>query len=193
MQNFHFYERLPERPEYYRGDFQMDPIKRVRYQQKTISVLTDNPDHAGQVFVDTAERKRAFVNVYVLNDTIIFKGSCLICFLSLSDTLLLDVSGRLEGESIVGLAIHGIPDLWCIEESLSLTSQPALSPNRNGPSLTVTATQITSATGKRIRDWREPIRQMLQSRDVGILFTDTSPCSSTAISSVASGSGVNNL
>ena len=78
-QNFHFYEMLPTRPEDYRSDFRMDPIKSVGYQ-KTISVLTDNPDHAGQVFVDSAGRKRAFVNVYVLNDTIIFKGLCLICF-----------------------------------------------------------------------------------------------------------------
>ena len=167
----------------------MDPIKRVRYQQ-TISVLTDNPDYIGQVFVDTAERKRAFVNVYVLNDTIIFKGLCLICFFPLSDTLL-DVHGRLEGESIVGVAIHCIPDLWCIEESL--TSQSAHSPNRNGPSLTVTATQITSATGKRILDWREPIRRMLQSGDVGILFTDKPPSSSSSISSAASGSSVSSL
>jgi hypothetical protein len=165
----------------------MDPIKRVRYQQ-TISVLTDNPDYIGQVFVDTAERKRAFVNVYVLNDTIIFKGLCLILFFPLSDTLL-DIHGRLEGESIVGVAIHCIPDLWCIEESL--TPQPALSPNRNNPSLTVTATQITSATGKPIVDWREPIRRMLQSRDVGILFADKSPSSST--SSAASGSSVSCL
>ncbi|KAH9987202.1 hypothetical protein BJV77DRAFT_1026808 [Russula vinacea] len=159
--NFHFYATLPTSPE----DSGTFP------GHKRVSVLTDNPDHAGQVFVDTAERKRVFVNVYVLNDTIIFK----------------DVHGRLEGESIVGVAIHCIPNLWCIEESL--TSQPARSPNRNGPSLTVTATQITSATGKRIWDWREPIRRMFQSRDVGILFTDKPPSSSTSISSVASGSG----
>ena len=165
----------------------MDPIKRVRHQQ-TISVLTDNPDHAGRVFVDTAERKRAFVNVYILNDTIIFKGSCLICFFPLSDTLL-DVHGRLEGESIVGVAIHCIPDLWCIEESLSPASLPAPSPNRNSPSLTVT--QITSATGKRIRDWREPIRRMLRSRDVGILFTDKRPSNSSSLA--ASGSSVGSL
>jgi hypothetical protein len=99
-------------------------------------------------------------------------------FFPVSDTLL-DARGRLEGESIVGAAIHCIPDLWCIEESLSLTSLPAPSPNRNSPSLTVT--QITSATGKRIRDWREPIRRMLQSRDVGILFTDKRPSSSSSL------------
>ncbi|KAH9998960.1 hypothetical protein BJV77DRAFT_1064461 [Russula vinacea] len=103
-QNPHFYERLPTRPEKYRGNFRMNPIKIVR-DQKTISVLTDNPDHAGQVFVDIARRnlKRAFGNVYVLNDTIIFK----------------DVRGRLEGEDILGAAIHCIPNLWCFEESLS--------------------------------------------------------------------------
>ena len=80
-QNPHFYERLPTRPEKYGGNFRMDPIKIVR-DQKTISVLTDNPDHAGQVFVDIERRnlKRAFGNVYVQNDTIIFKGSCFKCF-----------------------------------------------------------------------------------------------------------------
>jgi hypothetical protein len=157
--NFHFYATLPTTPEECRGNFRVDPIK-IFSGHKRISVLADNPANSGQVFVDTAWQKRAFVKIYVLNDTnhtIIFKGSCLVCFLSLSDSLL-DVRGRIEGESIVGAAIHCIPNLWCIEESLSPTSQPALSPDRNSPSLTVTATQITSATGKRIQDWREPIR-----------------------------------
>ena len=100
-------------------------------------------------------------------------------FYSLSDTLI-DTSGTLEGESIVGETIQGIPNLWCFEEPpLSLASQPALSPNRNGPSITVTATRITSAEGILIWDWREPIRRMLQSRDVNIRITDKPPSSSS--------------
>ena len=45
-------------------------------------------------------------------------------FFPVSDTLL-DARGRLEGESIVGAAIHCIPDLWCIEESVSYLSAGA--------------------------------------------------------------------
>jgi hypothetical protein len=39
-------------------------------------------------------------------------------FFFTSDALL-DVRGRLEGEDILGAAIHCIPNLWCFEESLS--------------------------------------------------------------------------
>ena len=98
-----------------------------------------------------------------------------ICFISLSNTPL-DVCGELEGENIVGEAIQGVPNLWCFEERpLSLASQRALSTN---PSLTVTATQITSAAGMLIRDWREPVHRMLQSRHVNLRFTDKPPSSS---------------
>jgi hypothetical protein len=38
---------------------------------------------------------------------------------SFTSDALLDVRGRLEGEDILGAAIHCIPDLWCFEESLS--------------------------------------------------------------------------
>ena len=90
----------------------------------------------------------------------------------------LDVYGMLVGESIVETAIQGVPDIWCFEEPLSLASEsqpPALSPNQNSPSPAVTATKITSAAGKLIRDWREPIRRMLHSRDVNIRITDKPP------------------
>jgi hypothetical protein len=77
-QNPRFYEMLPTSPEGYSGNFRMDPIDTLDH--KRINVLLDNPDDAGQVFVDTAQIKLAFGSVYVLNDIIIFKGSCLICF-----------------------------------------------------------------------------------------------------------------
>lgn len=94
--------------------------------------------------------------------------------LSLSDTSL-GVCGKLEGENTIAAAIKGIANLWCFEEPpLSLASQLALSPNRNSP-LIVTATQITSAEGKLIQDWREPIHRMLQFRDVNIRITDKPP------------------
>ena len=105
---------------------------------------------------------------------------------SLSDTSL-DVCGNLEGESIVEVAIKGIPNIWCFEERLpSLASQLKLSLNWNTRSPTVTATQITSAEGIVIRDWREPIRRMLQSRDVNIRITEKPPSSSSSSHSYAS-------
>lgn len=175
-QNPHFYEGLPTSPEAFGGDFRMDPIE--SFQHETIRVLVDNPDHAGRVFLETEGRMRAFGNVWVPSNAIIFKGSCLLFLLfSVSDTLL-DVCGKLEGESIVGGAIQGIPNVWCFEEPRqSLASQSALSPsNRNNPSLTATATRITSEEGMLIPDWNEPIRRMLQSRDdINIRITDKQP------------------
>jgi hypothetical protein len=99
--------------------------------------------------------------------------------LFLSDSSL-DVYGMLVGESIVETAIQGVPDVWCFEEPLTLASEsrPALSPNQNSPSPAVTVTKITSAAGKLIRDWREPIRRMLHSRDVNIRITDKPPSGS---------------
>ena len=70
---------------------------------------------------------------------------------SLSDTLL-DLSGKLEGESVVGAAIQGIPNLLCfVRRSHGLATSPNL-----------TISQVTSAAGVLIHDWREPIRQMLR-------------------------------
>jgi hypothetical protein len=175
-QNPHFYPRLPTLPEAYGGNFRMEPIG--TFQHERVSVLVDKPNHAGQIFLETARETRVFGNVWVPNETIIFKGSCLLCCFSLSDALL-DVCGNLVGESIVEAAINGIPNIWSFEEPLRrpLASH---SPNQNSPSLTVTATQLTSAEGILIRDWREPIRQMLQSRDdVYIRITDKPPSSSS--------------
>jgi hypothetical protein len=103
-------------------------------------------------------------------------------FFTLSDTLL-DVCGRLESESVVGAAIEGIPNLWCFEEPLlspPSESQLAHSPNLDTPSLTVTASRITSAEGILIRDWREPIRQMVRFQNVNIRITDKPPSSSSS-------------
>lgn len=101
-----------------------------------------------------------------------FTRSHLLCILSASDTSL-DVHGNLEGERIVGEAIQGIPNLWCSEEHPASHWQSALSPNPNNTSLTVT--QITSAQGTLVRDWRKPIHRMLESQDVNIRITDKPP------------------
>jgi hypothetical protein len=145
-QNPQFYIRLPTLAEAYGGEFRMDPIE--TFQHERISVLSDSP---GQVIFEAAGRKRVFGNVWALNDYIIFKGPFPLCFFSLSDRLL-DLSGKLEGESVVGAAIQGIPNLWCfVNHSHWLATSPIPSP-----------TQITSGAGVLVHDWREPIRQMLR-------------------------------
>jgi hypothetical protein len=178
-QNPHFYQTLPTLPEAYVGDFRIEPIK--TFQHERVSILIDNPNDAGQVFLETERETRAFGNIWVPNEAIVFKGSFFLCCFSLSDTSL-DVCGNIEGESIIELAIKGIPNLWCFEERLPapLASRLRLSLDRNTQSLIVTATQITSAEGILIRDWREPIRRMLQSRDVNIRITDKPPSSSNS-------------
>ncbi|KAH9985679.1 hypothetical protein BJV77DRAFT_97427 [Russula vinacea] len=184
-QNPHFYQMLPTLPEAYGGDFRMEPIE--TFQHGRVSVLIDNPNNAGRVFLETERETRAFGNVWVPNEAIVFKGSYLLCRFSLSDTSSLDVCGNLEGESIIEVAIKGIPNLWCFEERLpSLASQMRLSDNWNTRTPTVTATKITSAKGILIRDWREPIRRMLQSRDVNIRITDKPPSSSGSSDSYTS-------
>lgn len=181
--NPYFYERLPTLPEAYGDEFRMDAI--MTFQHGRISVLSDNPVDVGRVFLECATPKWAFGNVWVTNDTMIFKGSCLLYILIFSDTLL-DVRGRLVGESTVGTAIQGIPNVWCYEElpehraSLLLnrkfcssTSHMRHIPNSASASTRrsiLNAVQISSAAGILIRDWREPIRRMLQSRDFDICF-----------------------
>ena len=72
-QNPHFYKELPTLPEAYGSEFQMEPIE--TFQHERISVLADNLNHAGWVFLEIARKTRAFGYVWVLNGTIIFKGS----------------------------------------------------------------------------------------------------------------------
>jgi hypothetical protein len=73
--NPHFYEKLPTSTEKYEGQFRIDPIETF-YHDK-ISVLIDNPGLAGRVFLETAKEKRAFGNVWVPENAIIFKSSWL--------------------------------------------------------------------------------------------------------------------
>jgi hypothetical protein len=76
--NPHFYENLPTSPGEYDGQFRTDPVE--TFQQEKISVLTDDPRLMGRVFLETAEEKRVFGNIWVIKsakDAIIFKGSYL--------------------------------------------------------------------------------------------------------------------
>lgn len=71
--NPHFYEELPTSAEKYNGQFRTSPIDTF-YHDK-IRVLTDNPHLTGRVFLETSKGKRAFGNVWVPKEAIIFKGS----------------------------------------------------------------------------------------------------------------------
>jgi len=74
-QNPHFYAWLPTLPEQYGGKFRTDPIE--DFLREKIIVLTDNPGPTGRVYLETAEKTRAFGNVWVPKNAIIFKGSSL--------------------------------------------------------------------------------------------------------------------
>jgi hypothetical protein len=82
--NPHFYENLPTSAEKYDGQFRIDPIETFQVHHK-ICVLIDDPRRlTGRVFLETAEGNRAFGNVWVPKDAIIFKGSYLSVFLFLA-------------------------------------------------------------------------------------------------------------
>lgn len=83
--NPYFHERLPSLPEAYGDEFRMDAI--MTFQHERISVLIDNPDNVGRVFLESATTKWAFGNVWVTNDTVIFKGSCIRCLYAFSSSL----------------------------------------------------------------------------------------------------------
>ena len=162
-QDPHFYKRLPTSSEAYGGEFRMDPVQ--TFQHDRVSVLTDSSYRA--VFLETTRRNRVFSNIWAVNGRIIFQGSFPSSFFfSVSDTLL-GIHGSLEGDSVVGAAIHGIPNLWCSMEGSGLWDGPPLAPSPK-----VTPTQITSAAGVLIQDWTKPIREILRFPRANIHITD---------------------
>src|SRR5229473_1018042 len=176
--NPHFYGELPKSPEEYEGRFRSDPIETLQHEE--ISVLTDNPNLTGRVFLETAKRRRTFGNAWVPNDTIIiFKGPYFFRSLfSRSDTLL-DVCGKLEGENIIGSDIQNTPNLWCYVEPPPSNVSGLSLPDRSSPSPTMSAIQspTTSPTGELMEHWREPIFQMVRSKGVksNVRISDKSP------------------
>jgi hypothetical protein len=70
--NPHFYKDsdLPTSQKEYVGEFRTDPIE--NFQHAKICVLTDKP---GRVFLGGEKNTRAFGNIWVPNEAIIFKGS----------------------------------------------------------------------------------------------------------------------
>jgi len=162
-QNPHFY-RLSDLTTWqtYGSEFEADPID--TFQHAKIGVLTDKP---GRIFLETDQSKRAFGNAWMTKKAIIFKGSQIAFFLLPSfHDVLLDVCGKVEGESRVHASIRGAPKSWYLEEPpLSSTSLPAVLPTLSSPlaSSTLRTVLTTSALGGPFKDWREPIRQRLSS------------------------------
>jgi hypothetical protein len=70
-QNPHFYTRLPASPENYGVRYSSESIRKNFFQHEMISILEDGP---GRVYLEIAERRRAFGGVWFANNVIIFKG-----------------------------------------------------------------------------------------------------------------------
>ena len=70
-QNPHFYPLLPTSPEHYGVRYSSYPIVDNFFQHAMISVLADGPN---RIYMEIAEKNRAFGGVWFANDVIIFKG-----------------------------------------------------------------------------------------------------------------------
>ncbi|KAI0300015.1 hypothetical protein B0F90DRAFT_571146 [Multifurca ochricompacta] len=153
-QNPHFYMNLPTSAEAYGDGFKIDPMKDLQHVPK-ICVLTDKPS---RVFLETDETTRTFSNFWIPSRAIIFK----------------DVCGKLEGESVVGAAIQGKPNLWYREEPPTPTTpQPEVGPTANlashsGLSPNTATSPTSSIAGRTFHDWKELIRQTLDSHHISI-------------------------
>lgn len=100
--NPHFYSDLPTSFDAYTPQFKALPIGNFAPEPNTtIYVLVDQ---RRRVFLETRHETRIFGNVFVLNDVMIFK----------------DIHGVLEGESVVGGSIWGIPNLWRDEKFFAI-------------------------------------------------------------------------
>jgi hypothetical protein len=168
-QNPQFYAPLPTSTK----RFRVEPTENFLVEK--VHVLTDNPSR--RVYLETARGRRAFGNVWMFNDTLIFKGSCLFCsFVFSMHDIFSDICGMLEGESIVGEAFRDTPNLWCFQghdshpqlETLTSTHPRTHSRKQNRPSHITTGTLPSFTTGVPIQDWKEPIRRMVQTLDKGL-------------------------
>ena len=70
-----------------------------------INVLTND---VRRVFLECNPERRVFDNVWTINGILIFKGSCVV-FLSSPKLTCFDVSGKLEGETIVSRDFPNLP------------------------------------------------------------------------------------
>jgi len=128
-QNPHFYIDLPKSPTAYGEAFRSQPTE---IYKGTIYVLTNNlvPESGDsrRVFFEFGGKTRAFDNFWDANNTLIFK----------------DVTGRLEGERVVG---GSIPDKAKPPFKYHMVRMNPSPPQVKPP--------------KHTRDWRVPIRELL--------------------------------
>ena len=147
-QNPHFYQALPTSRDAYGGEFQRDPTSNFLDTPK-ICVLTNRP---GRLYLETGQNPRAFDNVWAPKDAMIFKGACLASSLVACFDMHLDVCGKLEGETIVGVSVQRTRNLGYRVDPHTTTPSPNTNPTKWEP----------------LQDWREPIRRMLDSQDISI-------------------------
>lgn len=118
-QNPHFYIHLPRSPDAYGGEFNLEPIENFQHPDK-FYVLTDRP---GLVYINTGQYSRCFGNFWCPNGAIIFKGSYVMFLISLfytvSDGVLPDLCGRLEGETIVKASLESTLWRFCTQSATS--------------------------------------------------------------------------
>lgn len=139
-QNPCFYDGLPRTKREYSGDFENEPIDNF-WDATEIWVLTDD---RSPVFLEADNKKRAFGNFWVPAEAIIFK----------------DISGKLEGESIVAKDICGTPNLW---RRTGPTNPSDLPPIITNP-----------VKGKVFDDWKLLVRDALDSPNISICISTKS-------------------
>jgi len=126
-QHPHFYAHLPMSPDAYSGGFTMEPTEDFQHGDK-FYVLTDRQ---GLAYFKTDQYTRYFGNFWCPNGAIIFKGEHVLHWFSLivSD-ILLDLSGRLVGETIIKASPKTKHWQFCTPPPVSFT--PILSTVANG-------------------------------------------------------------
>ena len=172
-QNPHFYKisDLPMLQRAYVGKFEIDPT--YDFRDSSICVLTDKP---GRVFLNTGGFTRAFGNFWKPNEAIIFKGQQIGVIFSLPfiHDVLLDVCGKVEGESIVHTSMLGAPNAWYLDKlPLSKKALRDVPQNRTNPPSTITASPTASVVYGPFHDWREPLRQGSIPLHTNVRITDS--------------------
>jgi hypothetical protein len=144
-ENPQFYRDLPLSSAY-QGAFKSQPVEN---SWDKVYVLTSS---LRQVFLDCGSQLRIFDNIWDMKSALVFKGSCNHAWtLSFSFlTFFSDVTGALEGETVVANSIPRIPLFGCYMES----------------------EQSQTRRHKQAQDWRDLIRELLEPPE-GCLFIST--------------------
>jgi hypothetical protein len=139
----------------------------------TVYVLFNRP---GRVFLDTEHKSRIFGNVWLLNGSLIFRGSF---HVSLSRFFLSDIfpdnSGVLEGEQLVrGSSIRG--KLWYFEQPVLYHDFESLSQLKLRCLRPITTTQLSDKSERAtFEDWTVLSRPVSHSINIHIYRSRESP------------------